>query len=239
MNELENHELWEVYDSWHEGNRDKILKGVWNLVPSKVLENPQSDLLRGLNLIAFLDSETNKEIDDLFVDNRLKEVVGNAEWFIPSNGRHVTILDIIPHNSGKSEAEIKSEAPKYIELVDRVLNSRKFNLKIVFSGIFASPDGITLQGFPIGDVQLLRDELRKDLSMSGLINLEKNKYVINTAHVALVKFIEPLDGTRLLEVVDQMRRTSEILFEMNNLVLNISSRYDKIKTIEVVKTWKI
>ncbi|SRR5258708_75053 len=230
---IENHELWQVYSSWYENNKVAIKAGNWKLV------DLDKDSERGLNLLTFLDQDVNSKINKLIMP-RLSGIIGEGGWLIPDIGRHVTVLDIIPHNAGKSESEIKSESLKYANILDKVINSRKFDIKIVFSGVFASPDGITLQGFPVAeDLQVLRNQLRQEFSESGLLNLEENKYIINTAHVALVKFVQPVDANKLFGLVDQMRKTSEILFTGRNLVLNISSRYDKVKTIDKIKEWRI
>ncbi len=239
ISKIENHELWQVYNSWYEKNTPLLKIGDWRLTEKDILSSPEKDSLRGLNLIAFLDDDSNRRIDDLLTP--LKESFEDSIWFLPGSGRHITVLDIIPHNSGKSIENIKKESQSYVESISKTLKAgAPFDIKISFSGLFASPDGLTLQGFPANaELGRLRDLLRKEIQNRGLANLEEKKYILNTAHIAIAKFFAPLNGNKLISIVDNLRRTTEIPINVKKLVFNVSSRYDKIKTIEIIKTWEI
>lgn len=105
-------------------------------------------------------------------------------------------------------------------------------------GIFASPDGVTIQGFPLNNgLAELREGLRKQINLLGLSNLEEKKYQIETAHVALIKFIRPLNGQKLLGVVDKLRDLTLGEFQAGEMILNISPRYDKSKTVQVIERY--
>ncbi len=226
--------LRDLYDSWYENNRSSIINGKWKLVNKKILSHPKSDCLRGLNIIGYLSGDINKFVDKVLLP-RLLPVVDLSGWIIPAEGRHVTVLDIIPHNSDVPLVKQKVLVQKYNNVVQSVVSDFDSLVRIELNGIFASPNGITIQGFPVGEgLSELRDKLRKGLGDFGLTNLEKKKYAIQTAHVALIKFVAPLDGQRLLSVVDSLRDFPIGTFDISELVLNFSSRYDKFKTIEVV-----
>lgn len=236
--ELNRHELWDTYNTWYANNRESIKRSEWNLVPSEILLNPEKDTQRGLNLISFLTPEANQALDH-DVAKLLRGVVSNSGWFVPVEGRHITILDIIPHNAGKTNQELDKLAKTYQQAVSEVVLDSP-SIPIIFSGVFASPDGITVQGFPVGDnLRNLRSDLRKKLAEKSLLNFEEKKYLINTAHVALVKFTGDQDGHKLLSVIDNLRHTPPIHFQIQEAVLNISSRYDKTQTIKTVKKWRI
>lgn len=224
-----------VYSQWYENNRPAIKSGKWNLIEKDILLHPDKDKLRGLNLLAFLSDKVNTTINDEIVP-RLEAVVPPTEWFFPDEARHFTVLDIIPHNSGLVAQEIEKSKSKYTEVISQTIESFDTPIIIGFEGIFASPDGITIQGFPVNSgLPKLRKVLRKELGKAGLANLESKKYVIETAHVALVKFTQNLNGHNLLKTIDSLRNVPLGSFRVNEIILNISSRYDKIDTIEVVK----
>lgn len=232
-------QLRKLYDSWHENNRNAILQGNWDIVDNKILAHPKRDKLRGLNLVAYLPDHISQKINTDLLP-RLVRIVGKSGWTVSAEGRHFTILDMIPHNSGIGIDKQRQQANKYSKVVENLTGSFDESVEIDLQGIFASPDGITIQGYPVGEgLHKLRESLRRSLFSEGLTNLEKKKYKIETAHVALVKFTSPLDGGGLLRVVDGLRDFPIGKFKVSEVVLNISPRYDKHKTIEVVKRFQI
>lgn len=88
-----------IYDSWHEVNREAISNGNWKLVERSLLIDPHLDPLRGLNIISYLSDEVNELIDRRLIP-RLSAIGDTATWTVPTAGRHITVLDIIPHNAG-------------------------------------------------------------------------------------------------------------------------------------------
>ncbi len=228
----------EVYDSWYAGNRKRILNGEWNLIDRDFLLKPERDKLRGLNLISYVPADIRKRINSEILP-KINQIIGDSGWMVPDEGRHFTILDIIPHNSGVSETKIKTEAEGFIQAIDSVVARFNKRPRVRFEGVFASPDGITLQGFPDDAIGQLREVLRNELADRQLMNLESKKYFIETAHVALIKFIKPISGSALLQVVDGLREVNAGEFEVIEIVLNISPRYDKTKTIEIIKKFQL
>ena len=231
---MKRNKLKNLYNSWHENNRSKIINGQWDLVNKRLLESPETDSLRGLNLITYLPDNINQIIDKKLLP-KLNPLVSPSGWTVPPEGRHITILDMIPHNSGISTKDQRAHTEKYNKIIDSVYSSFEEEVRVELDGIFTSPDGITIQGFPVGDgLHKLREALRNSLKALGLINLEKKKYIIETAHVALIKFVKPLDGKQLLKTVDSLRNFPIGMFSINQAVLTISTRHDKIKTMEVI-----
>jgi hypothetical protein len=232
-------ETMAVYDGWYDNNRSAILAGEWNLVDQDILLNPKTDHLRGLNLLAFLPDSISEAIDNRLVP-KIKEVIGPSGWYFPRAARHLTVLDMIPHNSGLSVKEVRARAPGYAEVVSSVVAGLSTPIKIGFEGVFASPDGVTVQGYPLNNgLAQFRQQLREELEKRGLINLEGKKYFIETAHAALLKLTGGPNGRRLLEVVDGLRSAKLESFSVGEMVLNISPRYDKTETIEVIEKYSI
>ncbi len=231
--------VMETYDAWYANNIPKIRNGEWNLVDQEILQNPENDRLRGLNIIAYVPEIINQAINSKIIAS-LGAVIGDVRWIIPEQGRHFTILDIIPHNSGISFKEQKEQLPNYLNVIKNAVDDFSGKVQITLEGVFASPDGVTIQGYPSNDgLHNLRQLLRNNLNSARLTNLEHKKYVIETAHVALVKFIQPADGEKLLATVDKLRHIDIGIFEVNEIVLNFSPRYDKHETIEVVERFAV
>lgn len=224
-----------TYDTWYSNNRLTISQGEWKLLPREVLENPEHATQRGLNIISYLTLELQERIDNTLIP-QLSPIIGQSGWIIPSANRHITILDIIPHNSDQSTRDTFTHDPRYAAVVQKVFEEPLETIAIEFKGIFASPDGVTLQGFPQGKgLENLRKKLRKAINDAELPNVETNKYLLQTAHVSLVKFVDELDGVGLLAVVDALRDFPVGTMQLTEVVLNVSSQFDKLQTIDVLK----
>lgn len=227
-----------TYDTWYSNNRPKLIESQFNPIDITIVSNPESDNLRGLNIISyvpeFISSKAKKAIIPLldFSDP-------SCLFIFPEENLHITILDLIPHNAGWEYKRLQEIAPKYAEVIDSVIQNFREPININIEGIFASPDGITLQGIPSDSLGKLRELIREALVKADLINIESTKYVIQTAHIALLKFLKPIDGQKLVEVVDRMREAPFGRFTLDKLVLNISGRYDKVKTVEVIEEFEV
>ena len=227
-----------IYDTWYNDNKPLMISGHWNLIDRSILELPQRDIYKGLNLLYFLSPETNAIIDNQLLP-KITEVIAQKQWIIPPEDRHITLLDIIPHNSPTSLDSQHELFPTYIELIQQTINSFHEPLTIEFKGIFASPDGITIQGYPSPSIIKFRTELRSKLTTMKVLNLEHTKYVTQTAHTAWIKFITPLNGEQLIKVVDSLRNFPLGSVSIQEMILTISKRYDKTKTIETIKRFTL
>lgn len=226
-----------IYDNWYKNNQSKILAGQWDLVSREILDNPEKDYLRGLNLITYLPLRINRLIDKRLI-SKLSLTIGDSGWIMPSKGRHITVLDILPHNSRMADWGLDAFTEKYIKVVENTISPFNKSIEIKLKGIFASPDGITIQGFPVGESLFeLRHLLRQGLTKAKLANFEEKKYTVQTAHISLVKFTKPLNGKALIRTVDELRNFHMGHFTLEKLILNYSSRYDKYFTIEILKEY--
>ena len=102
-----------LYDNWYRNNRENIINKNWNLIDESTLYNPEGDKLRGLNIIVYLPISLSEEIDKKIL-SRIPDKILSSGWIIPKEGRHFTLLDIIPHNSGWNIDKIKSKSDEYI-----------------------------------------------------------------------------------------------------------------------------
>jgi hypothetical protein len=232
-----NEHVKQLYNEWHEKNRERIIDGHLDLANKGQLMGNDHD--RGLNLISYIPTKINKIIDEKLLP-KLETHINKSGWIVPPEGRHITILDVIPHNSKVGISTIHSLTDSYSAAIERYILRFPFPVEIRLQGVFASPNGITIQGFPIeNSLAKLRDAIRQTLLKQRLPNKETAKYILETAHVSIIKFVEPLDGKKILGVVDQLRDFPIGTFLVREIVLNISGRYDKSRSIEVVKKFKI
>jgi hypothetical protein len=150
----------------------------------------------------------------------------------------VTILDIVPHTSQCNNTQLVDRS----DLVAKIMTQHDYlfinhPVTITVKGVFASPDGITLQGY-VSDKNLnsLRNVLRDELSKAELL-MELDKYIVQSAHISLLKFVKPLNGRMLIEKINRLRKVDIGSFTIIDYCLNISARLDKDRTIQ--KIWEI
>jgi hypothetical protein len=225
----------ETYNAWYSNNREKLVNDEFNPVDIQILQSPELDNLKSVNIISYLSESVNDSIDN-FVNKYLGDIVSES-FLIPRQSRHITILDIIPHNLEYSIEELENIAYKVSSKLETNKSIFDKDVEIILQGIFASPDGITLQGYVQNDnLTQIRNELRELLAEDLM---EKSKYVTQTAHIALIKFTKKLDGKSLVTLVDKLRETPITRFIIDNYSLSISTRYDKHVTSKNQKIFDI
>jgi hypothetical protein len=224
----------EIYDDWYQNNKQTILQGGYQPLPKELLENPHEDTQRGLNLIAHIPHEVNSALNNHLIPELLP-LVGQSGWIMPNESRHLTVLDILPHDTDPAILQEAAPNPSYRSVIREVLGKTTEPILVDFNGIFASPNGITVQGFPHGHgLENLRVRLREAINEAGLISTEANRYIRQTAHISLIKFTDKLEGPSLLETVDRLREIPLGTLKIQSLILNVSPRFDKSSTIEVL-----
>lgn len=231
-----NEHLKRLYDDWHEKNRGKIIGGHLDLVDQGLLIGNDPD--KGLNIVSYIPPEINKIINEKLLTKM--DIHNRSGWIVPPEGRHITILDVIPHNSKTRISTIHSLTDSYSAAIKRCILRFHYPVEIRLQGVFASPNGITIQGFPVGSgLSKLRAIIRQTLLKQRLPNKEKTKYYLETAHMSIIKFVTPFNGKHMLRLVDRIRDFPIGTFLVKEIVLNISGRYDKFKSIEIIKKFKI
>jgi hypothetical protein len=81
--------------------------------------------------------------------------------------------------------------------------------------------------------------LRDSLTKSGLENQESKKYTATTYHCSLLKFLQKPEVQKLLDLAKILENLEIGDFEVNSLVLNISPRYDKTQTINILENYSV
>ncbi|TXK26409.1 mutarotase [Pontibacter qinzhouensis] len=172
------------YDALWQSSLQKFRQNKFELDP--LLED-QQDQRFGITLLARLLPEVDARVQQ-FLD-ALRQVEP-AQYYYPASDRHQTLLSIISCYQGFSLRQIS--VPDYVAVVQESLREVG-PFAVELRGITASPSCIMLQGYPTDDsLGLLRNQLRKNFSASGLEQTIDKRYAIITAHSTVVRFVRPL-----------------------------------------------
>jgi 2'-5' RNA ligase len=126
------------------------------------------------------------------------------QYYYPASDMHVTVMSVISCHSGFSLESI--QAGEYIHVLQECLAGIK-QFRIDFAGITASPSCIMVQGFPAtAQLHELRNNLRDSFRKTSLQQSMDSRYVLQTAHVTIARFKEPLrNAPAFLDKLQQYR----------------------------------
>lgn len=228
----------EIYLDWWTKNKLKIIQSEFTPIDKNIIIDAFRDNLKGVNLVSFLTQELNLEVDN-FLKTFPKDILDNS-WIIPSNERHITVFDFLPHNSGLDKIILVQKAVEFRNLLSSIIQDFTEAITIKFSGIIASPDGITLLGYVENDLlNTLRNIIRQRLQEQDLLSLEDIKYKATTAHISLLKFTEKINPGLLVQFVEKNVDHIMLPMQLSKLVLSISGRYYKTINSDIIQEYKI
>jgi 2'-5' RNA ligase len=127
-----------------------------------------------------------------------------AQYYYTTAEFHLTVLSLF--TATLDSAQFFDEKDRYILAVDAALK-RTSPIRIAFKGVTASPDAVMIQGFFETDqLNVLRDCLRAQLRVRGLEKGIDKRYKLQTAHMTVVRFRDPLrHAERFAESLEQAR----------------------------------
>jgi 2'-5' RNA ligase len=194
----------------------------------------KSDFRRGLTLLIRPDEETKKNIS-VFL-NELKAVDPNQYYYPPSDF-HITVMSIISCYQGFSLDMVSID--KYLNIIEKSLINI-LNEKIVLKGITASNSCIMLRGFPeTGALNQLRDNLRQNFGESDLINSMDSRYVINAAHLTVMRFKNnPQNTTGLLKIIEKYKDFHFGKFEIKKFNFVFNDWYLRNENTRILNVFK-
>lgn len=199
------------------------------------LLDKQNDLRRGMTLI-IRPSQTVAQQISLFLAELA--VAEPNQYFYYSNEFHLTLLSLFTATQNYQPYYAKQSA--YPRAVDSIL-SQTHRFAIRFHGITASPGSVMIQGFPENDaLNLLREQLRRQLISEGLGNGLDQRYTIKTAHITVFRFQQqPNNIKQFLECLRKYR--SHDFGEMNvSLVRMVENDwYMTQNKVSVIKKWEL
>ena len=212
--------LEEHYNQLYKASIDKISSDNYEI---DGLINSDNDDRFGLSLVIRPSIAIKNEIQKFL--NELKGVEPN-QYYYPNSDIHVTVISVISCYSGLKLSQIN--ASEYIDLIEKSIGEKQ-NFTISFKGITASPSCIMIQGF-INDNSLnhMRDGLRSHFKSSALEQSIDERYLIQTAHATVFRFIKKLEQKEnFLEVLDQYRDYNFGTFEVDKIELVYNDWYHR------------
>ena len=188
------------YDQLWSGALGRIRAGKIDLDP--VLQARVLDRRRGLTVIA-RPSRAVRESVGLFL--RELRRLEPEQYYYTATELHLTVLSLFTTTLDFEPFFAQKE--RYIAAVDAALNSAA-PMRVVFEGVTASPGTVMIQGFfETGELDELRDGLRRQLRLRGMEKGVDERYRLETAHMTLMRFRAPLrDAERLMEALERARR---------------------------------
>jgi 2'-5' RNA ligase len=159
------------------------------------------DQRRGLTVIARPD-ETTKSSSEQFL-NQLRHFDPQQYYYHPSEF-HVTVLSLF--TAKLDPAPQFAQSDQYFAAVQAALaNVPAFTIE--FRGLTMTEEAVMIQGFPETDVlDKTRENLRKELKNSGLIEGLDTRYKLQTAHMTVVRFKNSLANPQAyVDLLEQNR----------------------------------
>jgi 2'-5' RNA ligase len=223
----------------------EIYEKLWNDVASAFerdelqidphLSDKTNDLRRGVTIVLRPAPSVRGRVKVCL--DRLAMVCPEQYFYRPEE-LHVTVLSII---SGTEfwRREIRQLA-SYRALISDVL-SRRHSFKISFQGVTASPGGVIIQGFPVGDgLAEIRDELREAFVRNGFGSILDRRYKIGTAHLTVMRFRKPgADWKRLASLLEESRQTDFGETEVNGLQLIWGDWYASAGIVRTLEEYRL
>lgn len=195
--------------------------------------NISNDKRRGLTLLARPGNEINKKIRSF--QDAVKEIEP-GQYYYPATDIHLTVLSIVSCYEGFKPAE--PDIPNYSNIIQCCLNHP---IQIRLEGITASPSGILIQGFPDSEeLNLLRKRLRAKFNGSSLEHSIDSRYRLNTAHLTVVRFKQPI--TRPKELIMRLKHFRNFnfgTFTIDKLHLVYNDWYQSIQKVEELNTFAL
>lgn len=198
------------------------------------LIDDKSDFRRGLTLLIRPDEETKKNIS-VFL-NELK-AVDPHQYYYPPSDFHITVMSIISCYQGFSLDMVTID--EYQKIIEKCIKNI-LNEKIVLKGITASNSCIMLRGFPeTGALNQLRDNLRQNFGESDLMNSMDSRYVINAAHLTVMRFkTNPQNATGLLKIIEKYKDFNFGKFEIKKFELVFNDWYLRNENTRILYVFK-
>lgn len=139
----------------------------------------------------------------------------------PGSDMHVTVMPIVSCYPGYRLSE--ALVPEYVEVIRRAVSGLP-PISIQFKGLCMSSDSLMVCGYPLTNaLETLRDNLRREFSLSPLEQSLDKRYKLITAHVTLFRLKHSRFNVEdYLSLIQNLEFTSfgNQLFTQTHLVFN-------------------
>lgn len=225
-------DLEKHYDRLWEISLSQFQAGAFEL---DSLIDSDSDSRFGITLLIRPGQEVQSRVQQFLMELQQLEP---EQYFYPESDMHVTVMSVISCHAGFSLHSIRVE--EYIQLIQHTLqNFGSFQLN--FHGVTASPSGLLIQGFPVADkLNVLRNQLRENFRNSMLQQTIDVRYVLQTAHITVVRFKAPLQNAAgFLRKVQEYRNHNFGKTEVNELELVYNDWYQRQALVQLLCCFRL
>ncbi len=221
------------YDALWSAAICKIRSGQFECDP--VLQARVPDQRRGLTLVARPSLAVRRNVRFLLRELRQFEP---DQYYYSTTELHVTVLSLF--TATIDHRRFFAQKARYIAAVKRALSGAR-PLRLHFEGITASPGSVMIQGFfDDNTIDNLRDTLRAELKARGLAEGLDQRYRLETAHMTMLRFREPLrDCANFAASLESARTRAFGTTQVQNLSLVQNDWYLSRHTTAVVKRYRL
>ena len=214
--DLRDSNLIRLYDALWQDAVDHFATGRVQLDPYLVARHRDHRL--GLTVIA---RPTQQAIGQFSALLRELAQIEPHQYFYQRSEFHITVLSLF--RATENFEPCFAKIPAYLTALQPVLSAAE-HFAVRFRGITATKSSIMVQGFPKdGQLERLRDRLRKALRSKSLGEGLDERYRIITAHTTIMRFrTQPQDLRRFVQVLGSHREQNfgQLTFQTVQLVKN-------------------
>ncbi len=212
---------------------DRIRSGTIELDP--VLRARARDQRRGLTVIAGPSRPVREEVATFLKELRHLEP---GQYYYIAPELHVTVLSLF--TATVDYQPFFAQQAQYADIVGAVVKHSP-PIRIDFGGVTASPGTVMIQGFFDNDaLNDLRDHLRAQLRKHGLGRELDQRYRLQTAHMTVVRFREPLaDSRRFAAALKAARERSFGTTAFRSFSLVQNDWYMSRRTIKIIRRYPL
>lgn len=197
--------------------------------------NKSFDTRRGITLLARLEFKVLNKIIK-FIEKC--KTIEPDQYYYKSSDIHITILTIISCYENFTIDLINRN--DYIEIIKKALSGIN-NFKIQFKGITASDSCIMIKGFPLNnDINIIRENLRKNFKSSKLTNSIDKRYRLITAHSTIIRFKNNLKNPiKLIELIERYKDYNFGYSNIKELEFIFTDWYQRNENNKTLFTFKL
>jgi 2'-5' RNA ligase len=225
--------LRDRYEALWQGAMGEVRKGRVTMDP--LLARREPDLRRCLTVLARPSVSVQQSVASFL--NQLRAVDPEQYYYDPAE-LHVTVLSLF--TATVDHGPFFARYGEYLAAVKGALaGARTFGIE--FSGVTLTRDAVMIQGL-LEDTILndLRETLRQELRARCLTEGLDGRYVLQTAHMTVVRFRAPLrDSTAYLEVLERCRRQSFGRTQVRELNLVRNDWYMSQASVEIRERFQL
>ncbi len=213
---------------WSKASK-RIRAGKIELDP--VLASRTVDRRRGLTLVARPPEKVRQAVASFLSELRRLEP---GQYYYHPRELHLTVLSLFTATA--EHQPYFAQADQYLAAVSASLTDAR-PIRIRFAGVTASPGTVMIQGiFENGELNELRDSLRRQLRSRGLGDGIDTRYRLQTAHMTAARFRAPLMRPELFaETLARARKRVFGAMAVRTLLLVKSDWYMSRSTTEVLR----